>query len=105
MISPANGATGVPANVGSIYFGVPAAGSYASAQIQLTTPAGAIVLGGALLAAPSPLPSGVSNGPNSVSVASVPVLATGTTYSVSLVGTGSPCPTLFGGSSGSFTTL
>lgn len=103
MIFPANGATGVPTNVGTIYFGAPDNQPSAQVAVELTTP-GSAVVGGALVAAPSPLPSGVPNSGGSVSQASVPVLASGTTYAVTLVGTGSPCPQQFDGSSGSFTT-
>jgi len=102
MVSPANGATGVPTNVGTIYFAGAAAGAFAQAAVQLATASGSTIVGGPLIAAPSPLPAGVPNTANSE--ASVPTLAPLTVYAISLVGTGTPCPPLFGGSSGSFTT-
>jgi len=101
MLSPANGATGVAVTIGSIYFAVPN-GLPGLEDIKLTTAGGVTIFGGSLSAAPSPLPSGVSSSAGPVYVGSVPTLASGTTYTVSLAGIGI-CPLLFG-SSGSFTT-
>ena len=103
MIFPANGATGVPINVGTIYFGPPDNQPSLGILVKLTTPSNATITGGPLLAAPSPLPSDVPTGESSASEAGVPILASGTTYTVGLAGTGSPCPAGFS-SSGSFTT-
>ena len=104
MIFPANGATGVPTNVGLIYFGPPDNQPDLGVFVKLITPSNASINGGLLLAAPSPLPSGVPTGESSVSEAGVPTLASGTTYTVELAGTEkAPCPAAFS-SSGSFTT-
>ena len=103
MIFPANGATGVSPNIGLIYFSG-SASIYSQAEVELTaSPGGAITLGGPLVAASSPVPAIVAStaGTSDVSEATVPTLAAGTTYIVSL--TSSPCP-LYGGTSGSFTT-
>lgn len=100
MIFPANGATGVPTNIGTIYFG----GNGPGADIELTSSSGPAIIGGALLAAPAPLPSEVPTNGGSVSQASVPTLASSTTYSVTLVEPANPCPDPYGGSFASFTT-
>jgi hypothetical protein len=103
MIYPANGAAGVPTNIGVIYFSG-SASVYSQGQVELTaSPGGATTLGGFVVAAPTPLPSAVAAnaGANVVSEATVPGLSPETSYIVSLVS--SPCQ-LFGGTSGSFTT-
>jgi len=103
MIFPANGATGVPTNVGLIYFGPPDNQPSLGIVVKLTTPTNVTLTGGQLVAAPSPLPSGVPTGQSSVAETGIPILASGTTYTVQLAGTASPCPAAFT-SSGSFTT-
>jgi hypothetical protein len=98
--SPSNGATGVPVNVGTLYFAVIGPPS-SQVMVQLTTAAGTIVDGGDLVYSPVPLPTATGQG-GSIYQASAPTLASGTTYTVYLVPTGS-CP-VYSGSSGSFTT-
>lgn len=90
MLSPANGATSVPTNIGLIYF----AGSASPNEVELTTAAGSSIFGGTFVAAPSPVPSSVASSAGSKTVfeASVPVLNPGTTYTVSVANTPSSCP-------------
>lgn len=81
MISPASGATGVPVNLGTIYFG-PAPSGQAYYALLLVT--GSSIKGGPLVAAQTPLPSGAEG---AVLQASIPVLAPDTVYTVQAVDT------------------
>jgi hypothetical protein len=105
MISPANGATGVPTNIGLMYFAGPA-GEYTHADVVLTPAAGRSILGGTFVSAPSPLPSNASSsgGFGVVLEASVTALTPKTTYTVSVTEAAATQCSHFSGSSGSFTT-
>ena len=88
---PANGATGVATTIGSV--SAPNAGQVAAGvAVQLTTSSGAVLTGGVFAA-----------GPGGTAVATIPVLAPNTTYTVSAYAT-PPCTVATEWVMGSFTT-
>lgn len=98
LIFPANHATGVPINIGTIYFGAAPNGP---ATALLLAPA-TLITSGTLVAAPSPLPSGVPNNGGPVWQASISVMLPATTYTVQVDEPSvNPCSSWI---SGSFTT-
>lgn len=99
MAFPANGATGVPTNIGVVVLSE--LNQFPASGVRVTDPAGTNIPI-APTTIPSPFPTGIGPyGP--YEAVSVPTLAPATTYGVSqLVSESSTCSALF--SLGSFTT-